>query len=87
MLGDDYFSDAPWRVDDLPKYCDSCNEYLEPHERVDTCVIDERFLCDICTGLITSLKLYNPVADKTKKLVYQRLHEQEFDKQGKVRHI
>ena len=75
MLGDDYFSDAPWNEGKYI-YCDRCDDYLEPHEQADPMLIDGFPVCDRCMNKITAIR------------IDQKIWEIEYDKlPGRVKHL
>jgi len=85
---------APWEQE--PGFeCTSCQEFIETWN--DACIIDGHQFCDSCASDIMQLRFdgwIDPVKDKTKQLVkavddanYLKAWQQEFDKNGKVKHI
>ena len=91
--GAEFDTSAPWNDDSKYHYCYNGCE-LTPYEREDTIIIDGRPYCDWCASEIIRLKKFDPVSEKTHKLVkdvddanYQKVHEQEFDKLPKLKHI
>ena len=91
--GAEFDISAPWNDTGKYKYCYNGCE-LTPYEQEDTIMIDGRPYCDWCASERIRRKKCDPVSDKTHKLVkasddadYQRLHEQEYDKLPKLKHI
>jgi len=94
-LGADFESDAPWNDTGRYIYCELCNCMLQPHEQEDPMIIDHDVLCDMCAEKLITLKRFDPVSEKTKKLVaevdkrnYQIAWVQMCNKIGRqVKHI
>ena len=88
--GAEFEPDAPWLDRGAYYFChNGCN--LTPYEREDPIIIEGQPYCDRCAA--NRIKL-ETVSDKTKKLVkevdslnYQKLHESEYAKLGKLKHI
>lgn len=87
---------APWNApENYSIECSNCHENLEHFEMVDPIKICGEYYCDSCTSEITRLGFRcRTVNMMTKDLVktadddaYMKIWQNEFDKDGTVKHI
>jgi transcription initiation factor IIE alpha subunit len=89
---------APWNENNEHLFeCRVCGRILNKFEAEEPIVIDGDEYCDRCASDLVQLRFdefISSVHEKTARLVkavdernYQRIHEQEYDKLGKVKHI
>ena len=74
--------------------CRSCGDHVSGYAAIDPIRINGFSFCDHCANNFVALRIdgyLDKVSLKTAKLVdadnYQKLHEQEYDKLGKVKHL
>lgn len=76
--------------------CECCGSIIDGYEAIDPFVIDGKIFCLYCASDLVTLRFHGYLrqADKTNALVkaandeaYLRMWQQEFDKNGKVKHI
>lgn len=91
--GAEFDTSAPWNQRDSFE-CACCKEIIENDEPI---MIDHDKFCDICASDLQQLRFngyIGEISEKTHKLVkrvddanYQKIHEQEFDKLPKLKHL
>ena len=76
--------------------CTCCGDLINGYEAIDPFIINDQVFCLYCASDLTTLRFegYLRQADKTKALVkaaddeaYLKIWQQEFDKDGHVKHI
>ena len=77
--------------------CRSCGDHVSGYAAIDPIRINGFSFCDHCANNFVALRIdgyLDQVSVKTKRLVQavddangQKLHEQEYDKSGKVKHL
>ena len=76
--------------------CTCCGDLIDGYEAIDPFIIDGQVFCLYCASDLTTLRFegYLRQADKTNALVkaaddenYLKIWQQEFDKDGRVKHI
>ena len=76
--------------------CECCKDLIDGWEAIDPFIIGGQVFCLYCASDLTTLRFegYLRQADKTKALVkaaddaaYLKIWQQEFDKDGHVKHI
>ena len=85
------------RMEDEEFDCAGCGKTINGRAAIDPIIIDDLKWCDCCASNLVHLRMSGEimeVSDKTKQLVkavndanYHRVWQQEFDKNGKVKHI
>ena len=76
--------------------CECCSQIINGYEAIDPFEIEGKIFCLYCASDLTTLRFegYLRQADKTKALVkaaddeaYLKIWQQEYDKDGHVKHI